>query len=259
MHLKKKIAAKLGQPYATAGGWAAGPALKANALAVLGAIFLLSIAAHYFMRDVLGSGASAVALSAALLFAIFAFTLPGLRDHPHKRFGLANGITALRAAITSIVAATVFLAENLNSEEAAIWTLTALVLGALALDGVDGFFARRLQQASAFGARFDMEVDAFLILILSIAGFALGKAGLWILLIGLMRYAFVLAQYFVPRLKGDLPASFRRKLVCVVQVAALCVVLTPIITPPYSNIIALLALASLTYSFAVDTIWLLRK
>ena len=38
---------------------------------------------------------------------------------------------------------------------------------ALILDGVDGKVARRTRNASAFGARFDMEVDAFLILVFS--------------------------------------------------------------------------------------------
>ena len=41
--------------------------------------------------------------------------------------------------------------------------------GALALDGVDGQVARRTGTASELGARFDMEVDAFLILVLSVA------------------------------------------------------------------------------------------
>ena len=40
---------------------------------------------------------------------------------------------------------------------------------ALALDGVDGQVARRTRTVSALGARFDMEVDAFLVLVLSVA------------------------------------------------------------------------------------------
>ena len=39
---------------------------------------------------------------------------------------------------------------------------------ALALDGVDGQVARRTGTVSALGARFDMEVDAFLVLVLSV-------------------------------------------------------------------------------------------
>jgi phosphatidylglycerophosphate synthase len=38
----------------------------------------------------------------------------------------------------------------------------------LALDGLDGWLARRFGLASAYGARFDMEVDGFLILVLAL-------------------------------------------------------------------------------------------
>ena len=46
--------------------------------------------------------------------------------------------------------------------------MAALAGFALALDGVDGHLARRFDQVSDFGARFDMEVDAALILVLCI-------------------------------------------------------------------------------------------
>ena len=46
---------------------------------------------------------------------------------------------------------------------------------ALLLDAVDGGVARRTGTVSGFGARFDMEVDAFLILVLS--GYVAGRLG----------------------------------------------------------------------------------
>ena len=55
---------------------------------------------------------------------------------------------------------------------------------------MDGWRAGR-EQASAFGARFDMETDAALILILSLLVWQHGKAGAGSLRCGLMRYAFV--------------------------------------------------------------------
>ncbi len=42
-----------------------------------------------------------------------------------------------------------------------------LSIPALALDAVDGWIARRTHTVSELGARFDMEVDAFLLLVLS--------------------------------------------------------------------------------------------
>ncbi|MEM1121678.1 MAG: CDP-alcohol phosphatidyltransferase family protein, partial [Bacteroidota bacterium] len=38
---------------------------------------------------------------------------------------------------------------------------------AIALDGLDGYLARKYQQSSALGATFDMTTDAFLVLVLS--------------------------------------------------------------------------------------------
>ena len=53
---------------------------------------------------------------------------------------------------------------------------------ALLLDWVDGQVARRTHTESAFGARFDMEVDAFLILVLSV--YVASTTGWWVLIIG---------------------------------------------------------------------------
>jgi hypothetical protein len=71
-----------------------------------------------------------------------------------------------------------------------------------------------------------------------------------------MRYAYVAAQAVFPALKGELPHSMRRKAICVVQGVALCLMLFPVVTPPISTLLAVGALASLTYSFAVDVIFL---
>jgi phosphatidylglycerophosphate synthase len=104
-----------------------------------------------------------------------------------------------------------------------------------------------------------MEIDALLILVLSVAALILEKAGSWVLLIGLMRYGFALAQWMTQRLRGDLPASFRRKLICVVQVGGLCLILAPPVRPFLSNIFAITILTSLIYSFAVDVRYLLTR
>ena len=61
----------------------------------------------------------------------------------------------------------------------------------LTLDGVDGRVARARGEATAFGARFDMETDAAMLAVLSVAVAALGIAGWWVLAIGAMRYGYV--------------------------------------------------------------------
>ena len=86
----------------------------------------------------------------------------------------------------------------------------------------------------------------------------LGKAGLWILGLGLVRYVFVVAGIFVPALARPLPPSRRRSAVCVLQVAVLALILAPPLAPPLSAALAAAALAALLASFGVDIAWLAR-
>ena len=51
----------------------------------------------------------------------------------------------------------------------ALNNVVMLAIAVTVLDGADGWLARRSGVSSAFGARFDGEVDAFLILALSVA------------------------------------------------------------------------------------------
>src|SRR5690606_14462142 len=92
-------------------------------------------------------------------------------------------------------------------------TVAILVLAvpALALDAVDGWLARRTGTATAFGERFDGEVDAFLILVLSIA--AASSLGWWVLAAGLARYVFAIAGWALPWLRAQLEPRYWRKVV----------------------------------------------
>jgi phosphatidylglycerophosphate synthase len=175
--------------------------------------------------------------------------------HPYPRFGAANTVTSIRAALVAVVGA--FIGETPTDALAS----SAVVIATIAtmLDGVDGWLARRTAMSSAFGARFDMEIDALLIQILSILAWLYGKAGPWVLLSGLLRYAFWAAGLGVVWIRQPLFASTRRKTVCVVQIAGLLVALSPVVTPPWSNAVAAAALAALGYSFLVDTWWLWRR
>jgi phosphatidylglycerophosphate synthase len=177
--------------------------------------------------------------------------------HPHPRFGLGNAVTAVRAGGTAVFVA-LALEPGLVAGRAA-WTALGLALALLALDGVDGWLARRQGLASAFGARFDMEVDALLVLALAALAFGLGKAGGWVLAIGLMRYAFVAAGRLVPALAAPLPPSARRRAVCAFQIGALALLLAPPVAPPLSAMLAAAALAALAGSFAADVARLLAR
>lgn len=117
-----------------------------------------------------------------------------------RSFGAANRVTLARATLVGGVTALV--ADSFESPRP-VTVLVALTAVALILDAVDGKVARRTGTSSALGARFDMEVDAFLILVLSI--YVAMSLGPWVLLIGTMRYAFVAAARVLPWLNGALP------------------------------------------------------
>ena len=235
------------------------PGPHGNALSALFGLFLAAAGLYVPAAYALGLEPQVPLVALACLAAIYLLAMRGMSGHPHPRFGYANTVTAARAALACLAGAIALCADGfLRSGPLAIF-LIALAAAALVLDGLDGFLARRFGEVSDFGARFDMETDAFLILVLSLAALMLGKAGVWILAIGLMRYAFIAGQWLVPRLKAPLPASFRRKLVCVLQVVALLALMLPAVAAPMSSAIAALALAALTCSFGADCLYLLRR
>ncbi len=86
-----------------------------------------------------------------------------------------------------------------------VTALVALSAVALVLDWVDGQVARRTHTESAFGARFDMEVDAFLILVLSV--YVATSVGAWVLAIGLARYLLLAAERVLPWLRRPTPTA----------------------------------------------------
>lgn len=178
------------------------------------------------------------------------------RSHePVGRFGGANRVTLLRGSLAALLCGG--LAVPLP-EPTLIWTVAGLAALALALDGFDGWLARRLNLSSPYGARFDMETDTFLTFVLALLLWRWGEVGAWVLLLPLLRPVFVLAARFHPWLAAPLPFSQRRRLICVVQLVILAAGLTPPIQPPLTGFAVGAALVLLLFSFAVDTVWLFR-
>ncbi len=222
---------------------------------LLGAVLVIAVSLPLMLFTGLSGGylATALLLFAALTLLVL-FTAPA---HFRTRGpGPANRVTFLRAALVVPIAAGVLHPSLL--EAAVIHALFALAVIALVLDGADGALARRSGRVTAFGARFDMELDAVLILVLAILVWQTGKVGPWVLLIGLMRYGFVVAGWYWRWLQGALPPSRRRQTLCVVQSVALLIALAPPVPPAFAVAASLGALALLVYSFAVDTRWLYR-
>ncbi|SFW63187.1 CDP-alcohol phosphatidyltransferase family protein [Amycolatopsis australiensis] len=204
---------------------------------------------------VLAAGAGFVApvawaTGAAYGLALVLLTGWGLRRSARPAFGPADWITFARAVLVGGAA------ELIADGGRPVWWLTAVAAVALAMDGFDGQVARRTGTASDFGARFDMEVDAFLILLLCIE--VSRTLGLWVLAIGLMRYAFVAASWAFPWLTAPLYPSMARKTVAAVQGVVLVVAVSGLLAPGWAAAAVAVALASLVWSFGRDTAWLAR-
>jgi phosphatidylglycerophosphate synthase len=170
-----------------------------------------------------------------------------------RRLGPADHVTLVRAVLVGGVTA---LVTDRFGEGAPVGVLVTLASVALLLDAVDGQVARRTGTASAMGARFDMEVDAFLILVLSVN--VATSLGVWVLAIGGMRYVFVVAGRVTPWLRPGLPPSIARKTVAALQGIVLVVAAAGVLPRPVATASVALALMSLVWSFGRDIFWLRR-
>ena len=165
----------------------------------------------------------------------------------------ADWVTLARATLVGGLAALV--ADSFD-RPVPVPVMVWLSAVALALDAVDGRVARRTGTASAVGARFDMEVDAFAILVLSVYDVRL--VGGWVLLIGAARYLFVGAGWLWPWLREPAPRRYWCKVVAAVQGIALTLVLTGLLPLWLAGSVLLVALALLAESFGRDVWWLIR-
>ncbi len=169
-----------------------------------------------------------------------------------QTFGLANKVTLIRWSLVALL-------FGLVGDYQAPWLVVLISSTVLVLDGVDGWIARYFQLANDFGARFDMETDAILLLIISVLVWQYDKAGVWILFAGFLRYIYVVLGYFFPVLLEELPPSRRRQAAFIVQAVALIISISPITGQLLSNGIALTGLLLLISSFATDVNYLIRS
>jgi len=190
-----------------------------------------------------------------------------LRYWRRRRFGAANLVTLGRVVGTCWVIGLTLQAVLGRLSQTGLAAMVVIGVCCLILDGVDGSVARARGECSPFGARFDVETDAVLLMALSLAVPVLGLAGWWVLAIGLMRYAYVAAAWVAPRtirtaLRIPLPYRLSGKVVAVVQAVALLVALTlgliGIAVPELPSVVLAGALVALCWSFGRSICWQLR-
>ena len=200
-------------------------------------------------------GLGAAGWSVGILYAMVSNALLGraIIRRGTRGLGPADWVTLIRAGLVGGVTALV--ADSVD-RTTPVAVLVSLATVALVLDAVDGRVARRTRTVSTLGARFDMEVDAFLILVLSL--FVAPAIGPWVLAIGLARYAFVAASLFLPWLAASAPPRFWSKVVAAIQGIALTIAAADLLPRLVESIILLAALALLGESFGREIGWLWR-
>jgi phosphatidylglycerophosphate synthase len=194
------------------------------------------------------------ALGAGFDLATLALFGRGLRRAGAPGPRLADQVTLARAALVGALTALVASSYRRPVDVTLLVVMAAL---ALALDSVDGWLARRTNSESALGARFDMEVDAFLILVLS--AYVARSLGAWVLLIGLGRYLLLAAAAVWPWLRRETPPRYWAKVVAAIQGIVLTVVAAQVLSRPIEMLVTATALILLAESFTHQVVTLARQ
>ena len=201
-----------------------------------------------------GLGVAGWVVGVACAMTMAAVLARGLARGAGGRLGPASWVTLARATLAVGVAA---LAADSFTRDTPVALLVTLAAVALALDAVDGRLARRTGTASALGARFDGEVDAFLILALSV--YVAPAFGAWVLAIGAARYLFLAGEWLLPWMRAPLPPRRWRKVVAAAQGIVLTVAAAEVLPRGLTQALLLAALAALATSVGECTWWLWRR
>jgi phosphatidylglycerophosphate synthase len=201
-----------------------------------------------------GLGAAGWVVGVACAVTMAALLARALALTPREPLGPASWVTIARATLAIGIAA---LVADSFSRATPVTLLVTLAAVALALDLVDGWVARRTGTATALGASFDGEVDAFLILVLSV--YVAPALGAWVLLIGAARYLFLVGEWLLPWMRAPLPTRHWRKVVTAAQGVVLTVAAADALPRALMQALVAAALAALAVSFAECVWWLWRR
>jgi phosphatidylglycerophosphate synthase len=175
----------------------------------------------------------------------------GLSRYRSDGLVAADWVTLARASLAVGVAA---LVADSFAHRAPVTLLVSITVVALALDFVDGWVARQTKTTATLGAWFDGEVDAFLIMILSV--YVARSTGAWVVAIGAARYAFLAAAWRLPWMRAPLPPRYWRKVVAATEGIVLVIAAANVLPLAVNQAILFGALILLAESFGRDVLWL---
>ncbi|MDA0158774.1 CDP-alcohol phosphatidyltransferase family protein [Solirubrobacter ginsenosidimutans] len=200
-----------------------------------------------------GVGVAGLAVGAACAVIIAAALARGLARRPGEELGPASWVTLARATLAVGVAA---LTVESFTHDVPVALLVVLSAVALVLDLADGPLARRTGTATALGARFDGEIDAFLILALSV--YVVPAYGAWVLAAGAARYVFLAGECLLPWMRASIPRREWRRVAAGTQGVVLTVAAADVLPHTLMEILLAAALALLAASFGSVVWWLWR-
>ena len=208
----------------------------------------LSIGTYMFFLKVSSNApwtAPSVAAAAAAMGACSFIILMLLQGRPGLT--IPNAVSLMRLVFTC--AAVFILSSGRNG-----WGVFMIFASAGITDFFDGLAARRLG-STPFGAKLDMELDAFFIFILATAATVYYNQKQLVLVAGLLRYAYVFLLLLLPD-AGDMHPLFRflSKGACALAEILLILITAPLIGAAARNIASLTVVCVLCTSFFLDAV-----
>ena len=160
-----------------------------------------------------------------------------------NRLRIADMVTGFRAAAAS--GGFILLAFDAGGN---LFPLLLFITAEVS-DFFDGFLSRK-DGGTSFGARWDLEIDAFFILLLSVSAYLYGGVGGWVVIAGLLRYVFFHIYLFVtPVTIKSRALGVYMKTACVVAVILLIVANQRWLDQGMRTAAGLIALVFLSISF----------
>ncbi|WNJ16796.1 CDP-alcohol phosphatidyltransferase family protein [Pontibacter sp. G13] len=167
----------------------------------------------------------------------------------HRWSGPANWVTGSRVIA---MAGLVIFHEFLTDWQVAFWALAVL-----ALDGIDGYLARKFHTSSLFGEFLDKETDAWFVLAMGWILWQRELAPAWIWLPGILRYAYVIAiRFIVPKQRSE-SRSKRGQYIAVLLMGSL--IGACVLPEPLGLILLGVATLSVSYSFGASFLQLFSQ
>lgn len=166
-----------------------------------------------------------------------------------KGLGPGNWLTALRLVG--------FVALSMLHSKIDPLVLGLLAYAFIALDGLDGWLARKTETTSEFGAWFDMETDAYYVALFSSLLVIDGTVSWWVIIPGFMRYIYSLGlQLFQVAEKQEKRSRWGRYIAGFMFIA---LPLPLILEKPFGEYVVYVASGAILLSFARSIYFLIKS